>query len=179
MLDNEKIERYTSDFSLMIKIIMLNTMGFFFLNFFIPIIADKNMSANTFQIGLIISINLAGLMISSFIAGILTDRIKARSKLILLGSFGRGSAYIVLYIAIIINNFLLLGIGMFVLGAFAGFFWVPIDVLIAEKSHKDNRAHAYGRRESIVAIGQFIGTIVALIFYLFINTQSLPLRKDK
>ena len=64
-----------------------------------------------------------------------------------------------------LNSLIGLGIGTFTLGFMAGFFWIPYDTLIAQKSHKDNRSNAYGKRDSAIGKGMFIGT--ALGFSIF------------
>ena len=84
----------------------------------------------------------------------------------MIGSFGRAAAYFVIYIAIVINSLPLLGIGTLTLGFLAGFFWIPLDTLIAQKSSKDHRSHAYGKKDSAGAKGQVIGALIGFgIFY--------------
>ena len=166
-------ERFTPDFNDMLKIVMLNSSGFFFLGFLIPILARTNMMASGFEVSLIISIQVLGRTISGIIIGYISDRTKSRTKLVLIGSFGRGLSYFIIYIAIILNSLLLLGLGTMTLGFMAGVFWVPFNILIAEKSNKDNRSQAYGKRNSANAIGQMIGALIGfnilLIFSFFTN----------
>ncbi|MBD3353010.1 MAG: MFS transporter, partial [Candidatus Lokiarchaeota archaeon] len=47
----------------------------------------------------------------------------------------------------------------------AGLFWIPFDTLVAQKSHKDNRAYAYGRKDLAVGLGLFIGGIIGFTMY--------------
>ncbi|MHA1473415.1 MAG: MFS transporter [Promethearchaeota archaeon] len=161
--------RFTTDFNRMIKIVILNSLGFFFIGFLIPIIARFNMSATAIQISLIVSIQVLGRTVSGTITGFLTDRLKSRKKLVLIGSIGRGSSYFVIYTAIILNSIILLGIGTFSLGFMAGVFWVPFNTLIAEKSNKDNRSEAYGKRNSSNAIGQMIGGIIGFLLLMILG----------
>ncbi|MCK4382850.1 MAG: hypothetical protein KAW66_06105, partial [Candidatus Lokiarchaeota archaeon] len=81
--------RFTHDYNQMLRIIILNSLGFFFLGFWIPVIARSNMSATALQISLVVVTNVIGRMISGFITGFIVDRIKSRTSLVLIGSFGR------------------------------------------------------------------------------------------
>ena len=161
--------RFTPDFNHMLKIVILNSLGFFFIGFLVPIIARYNMSATAIQISLIVSFQVLGRTISGTITGFLTDRMKSRKKLVLIGSIGRGTSYFIIYSAIILNSIILLGIGTFALGFMAGVFWVPFNTLIAEKSNKDNRSEAYGKRNSSNAIGQMIGGVIGFILLMILE----------
>jgi len=149
--------RFTSDYNQMLTIIILNSLGFFFLGFWISIVARVDMGASNFQIGLVVVSNVIGRMISGFYIGFIADRIKSRTSLVLIGSFGRAISYFIIYASFITNHILLLGIGYFILGHMAGIFWVPFNMFVAEKSSKDHRSQAYGKRDSINAVGQIIG----------------------
>ncbi|MFX0210034.1 MAG: MFS transporter, partial [Candidatus Hodarchaeota archaeon] len=48
----------------------------------------------------------------------------------------------------------------FFLGFCAGFFWIPLDTLIAEKSSAAHRSYAYGRHYSAEGIGTFVGAFI-------------------
>ncbi|MFX1366814.1 MAG: MFS transporter [Promethearchaeota archaeon] len=152
-------ERFTLDFNDMLKIVLLNSLGFFFIGFWTPVIARTNMGATGIQLSLIVSVQVLGRMISAFITGFITDRINSRTFLVLIGSYGRAFSYFIIYAAIIINNLILLGVGTFTLGFMAGVFWVPFNTFVAEKSNKDNRSQAYGKVNSSNAIGQIIGSL--------------------
>ena len=153
-------EKFTPDFNSMIYIAILNSLGFFFLGFLVPVISRQSMNATGLEIGLIVSAMVIGYTISSSFVGIITDRIKSKRFLIFLGSIGRGFSYVVFYISIIINSLIGMWVGMFILGFWAGFFWIPFDTLISEKSNKNNRSQAFGKRDSANAIGQVIGGLV-------------------
>jgi len=143
---------YTEDFNFMVNIVILNSSGFFFFNFLIPIVARINMNSSAMEVGIIISLITIGLIGSSTFVGFLSDRTSSKRKLIVIGSFGRATAYIVIYIAIVMNSLVLLGIGTLTLGFLAGFFWIPLDTLVAQKSSKDHRSHAYGKKDSAGAV---------------------------
>ncbi|MFX0038650.1 MAG: MFS transporter [Promethearchaeota archaeon] len=152
-------KRFTPDFNNMLRIVLLNSLGFFFISFWTPVIARTNMGASGLQVGLIVVVQVLGRMISGFITGFITDRIKSRTILVLIGSFGRAISYFIIYAAIITNLILLLTIGIFTLGFMAGVFWVPFNMFVAEKSNKNHRSQAYGKRDSANAIGQIIGSL--------------------
>jgi MFS family permease len=42
----------------------------------------------------------------------------------------------------------------------AGFYWIPLDVLISEKSKKEHRSHAFGIRNAKMGQGTFIGAAI-------------------
>ena len=170
--------RFTPDFNDMLKIIILNSLGFFFIGFLIPIIARQNMIASGFQVSLLISLQVLGRTISGIASGYFTDHLRHRSILVLIGSFGRGISYFLIYLAIIINSILTLEIGMFSLGFMAGIFWIPLNTLIAEKSNKENRSQAYGKKNSANAIGQIIGALFGfnlLIIASYFTTSNFIL----
>jgi len=74
-----------------------------------------------------------------------------------------------------LNSLVGIGIGTFSIGFFAGFFWIPFNTLIAEKSNKDHRSHAYGKRDSAVGRGMLIGSIFGFtIFALSIGNTDNP-----
>jgi len=161
--------RFTPDFNDMLKIVILNSLGFFFIGFLVPIISRYNMLANLIEISLIVSFQVLGRTVSGTLAGFLTDRTKSRKKLVLIGSIGRGISYFIIYTSIILNSLILLGIGTFTLGFMVGVFWVPFNTLIAEKSNKDNRSEAYGKKDSANAIGQMIGGVIGFLLLMILG----------
>ena len=48
-------EKFTPDFNSMIYIAILNSLGFFFLGFLVPVISRQSMNATGLEIGLIVS----------------------------------------------------------------------------------------------------------------------------
>ena len=162
--------RFTHDYNQMLTIVILNSLGFFFIGFWIPIVARGSMGATFFQIGLVVVSNVIGRMISGFITGFIVDHIKSRTQLVLIGSFGRAISYFIIYTAFITNSIFLLGVGHGTLGFMAGVFWIPFNIFVAEKSSKSHRSQAYGKRDSTNAIGQIIGAIFG--FTLLMITAS-------
>ncbi|MFX1538899.1 MAG: MFS transporter [Promethearchaeota archaeon] len=152
-------KRVTDDFNSMIKITIFNSLGFFFLEFLIPYVASQELQATGVDMGVIFSIIVVGYMISSPFVGAITDRM-SKKLLVFIGSIGRGIAYFVLYMAIILKSLLGLIIGMFSLGFLAGFFWIPLETLIAEKSSAENRSYAYGKQYAAEGIGTFFGAFI-------------------
>ena len=116
-------ERVTTDFQAMVNIVLWNSLGFFFLDFLVPYVASQELFATGSEIGVIFSVQVIGYMICSPFVGYISDSLSKR-KLILIGSFGRGLAYFIIYIAIIMRSVPGLAIGTFSLGFFAGFFCI-------------------------------------------------------
>jgi MFS family permease len=151
--------RITDDFNSMINITIFNALGFFFLEFLIPYVASQELRAAGIDMGIIFSILVVGYVISSPFVGAITDRV-SKKLLIFIGSVGRGIAYFLLYFAIIMKSLLGITLGMFSLGFMAGFFWIPLETLIAEKSSVNNRSYAYGKQYKAEGIGTFFGAII-------------------
>ncbi|MBY9008502.1 MAG: MFS transporter [Candidatus Lokiarchaeota archaeon] len=154
----------TPDFIPMIRIIFWNSMGFFFFSFLIPHVINQLLEASPTELGLAFSIQMIGGLLSAPIVGYLTDRV-SKKLLILIGSFGRATCYILLYIGILLSSLLLFTVGMFVLGFFVGFFWTPLDTLISEKSNKTNRSFAFGKRAGMIGKGNFVGSIISITIF--------------
>ncbi|MFW9828182.1 MAG: MFS transporter [Candidatus Thorarchaeota archaeon] len=160
-------KKFTPDFNAMINIVMFNSIGFFFLEYLIPVVASIIIGASGLQIGLLFSVQVIGYIISSFFTGFITDKTKSKTRLILLGSYGRGTAYFILYTALIFNSLIGIGVGTFSIGFFAGFFWIPFDTLIAEKSRKNNRSEAYGKRDAAMGRGTVLGAFIGFSIFGF------------
>ncbi len=169
MTSKNSSTRYTEDFESMIRIVILNSLGFFFLGFLIPVLASTNMGATGLQVGWITSSLVIGSTFSSTFVGYLTDKVKRKSTLVFIGSIGRGISYFIIYYSLIINSLLILWIGWFFLGVGAGFFWIPYDTIVAEKSNKDHRSHAFGKRDSANGIGQFFGALLGFFLLILIG----------
>lgn len=166
---NKEYKNLTKDFTSMIKIVILNSTGFYFLEFLIQYFTSQQLNASGLQIGLIYSILVFGHILSSTFVGWITDRINSKTKLIVIGSFGRGFSYFIIYFSIIYSNLSFIAVGMFTLGLFAGFFWIPFDTLIAEKSNKNARSYAYGKRDSAIGIGIFAGSVIGFTLFGVFN----------
>ena len=161
--------KMTPDFIPMIRIIFWNSMGFFFFSFLIPYVTVQLLAVSKTELGLAFSIQMMGGLISAPIVGYLTDRV-SRKLLILIGSFGRATSYILMYIGILLSSFLLFTAGMFILGFFVGFFWTPLDTLISEKSNKANRSFAFGKRGGMIGKGNAVGAVISFIIFWLANS---------
>jgi MFS family permease len=156
----------TSDFHPMISIIFWNSLGFFFFMFLIPYATSQLMEASGTQMGFTFASQTMGGLISAPIVGWATDRF-SKKALVLMGSFGRGVCYVLMYIGIIFSSLIIFAIGLFVQGFFVGFFWSPLDALISEKSNKYNRSFAFGKRGGMMGWGNFLGSVISVgIFFL-------------
>ncbi len=160
--------KYTSDFRSMVTTLLLTGLAFFYLQFMIPIIADSVFDINTSQLGLIFSVHPIGYMISSPLAGFITDR-WSKKKLVLIGSIGRGIAYFVLYLALFFESYYLFVTGSFIIGFSVSFFWVPFNALLGNKSHKDHRASALGQRDFFLGISIFLGALIGITYSGFMD----------
>ncbi|MFX0184481.1 MAG: MFS transporter [Candidatus Hodarchaeota archaeon] len=156
---NLEKSRVTDDFQTMVNIIIFNSLGFFFLDFLIPYVTSQELGALGAEMGITFSVLVIGYMISSPFVGAITDR-TSKKILVFIGSVGRGLAYFILFFAIILKSLVGIALGMFSLGFLAGFFWIPLNALIAEKSSIENRSYAYGRRQSAEGIGTFFGAFI-------------------
>jgi len=156
----------TPDFIPMIRIIFWNSMGFFFFSFLIPHVI--NQLASPTILGLAFSIQMIGGLLSAPLVGYLTDHV-SKKLLILIGSFGRATCYILMYIGILLSSLLVFTVGMFILGFFVGFFWTPLDTLISEKSNKTNRSFAFGKRGGMIGKGNLVGSVISITIFSLAN----------
>jgi MFS family permease len=163
--DKSTHARYTTpDFQAMISIVFWNSLGFFFYIYMLSYVSAQLMNATGTQLGLVFSSQTVGGLISAPFVGYLTDKI-SKKKLVLVGSFGRGFSYIIMYSAILLNSILLFSISTFTLGVLVGFFWTPLDALTSAKSDKRYRSRAFGRRMGVMGWGNFIGSIGSFAYF--------------
>jgi len=166
--EGENDVKMTPDFIPMIRIIFWNSMGFFFFSFLIPHVINQLLEASPTELGFAFSIQMIGGLLSAPLVGFLTDRV-SKKLLILIGSFGRATCYILMYIGILLSSLLLFTAGMFILGFFVGFFWTPLDTLISEKSNKTNRSFAFGKRGGMIGKGNLVGSIISITIFSLSN----------
>ncbi len=174
-IDEKKPLKTTKDFNSMIKIVFYNSLGLFYIIFLVPYIANETLTATGFQIGFLVSVQIFGYMFSSLFVGILTDNSKiSKTKLILIGSWGRGLSYFIIYIATLTQSLTLLSVGTFSLGFGVGFFWIPFDTLVSEKSNKENRSYAFGKRDQEMGKGVMIGSFIGFTMFGFGTGLNWP-----
>jgi len=166
--EDENNVKMTPDFIPMIRIIFWNSMGFFFFSFLIPHVTVQLLGASKTELGLAFSIQMIGGLLSAPLVGYLTDRV-SKKLLILIGSFGRATCYILMYIGILLSSLLVFTVGMFILGFFVGFFWTPLDTLISEKSNKANRSFAFGKRGGMIGKGNLVGSVISFTIFSLSN----------
>jgi len=166
--EGENDVKMTPDFIPMIKIIFWNSMGFFFFSFLIPHVINQLLEASPTELGFAFSIQMIGGLLSAPLVGYLTDRV-SKKLLILIGSFGRATCYILMYIGILLSSLLWFTVGMFILGFFVGFFWTPLDTLISEKSNKTNRSFAFGKSGGMIGKGNLVGSIISITIFTLSN----------
>ena len=166
--EGENDVKMTPDFIPMIRIIFWNSMGFFFFSFLIPHVINQLLEASPTELGVAFSIQMIGGLLSAPLVGYLTDCV-SKKLLILIGSFGRATCYILMYIGILLSSLMLFTVGMFILGFFVGFFWTPLDTLISEKSNKTNRSFAFGKRGGMIGKGNLVGSIISITIFSLSN----------
>ena len=164
----ETESKITPDFIPMIRIVFWNSLGFFFFQFLIPYATAQLLEASGTEMGLTFASQTIGGLISTPIVGYLTDRV-SKKLLVLIGSFGRAACYILLYIGILFSSLFTFAIGLFVLGFFLGFFWSPLNALVAEKSHKTFRSSAFGKQGGMLGKGNLVGSIVSFLIFGLAN----------
>ncbi|MFW9969896.1 MAG: MFS transporter [Candidatus Odinarchaeota archaeon] len=160
--------KFTSDFNSVIFIVVWNSLGFFFIEYIMNYYIYFVLGYPAPSVGLFFSaITFGGLISSSFI-GYLTDRFSKRI-LVMIGAFGRGLSYFVLYASIILQSLIGMYISAFLLGVGAQIFWNPLDTIISEKSSKYHRSTAFGRRRLALGIGMVLGTIIGFSTFSLSN----------
>jgi MFS family permease len=160
--------KFTSDFNSVIFIVLWNSLGFFFIEFIMNYYIFFVLGYPAPNVGLFFSaITFGGLISSSFI-GYLTDRFSKR-LLVMIGSFGRGISYFVLYISIILQSLIGMYIGAFLIGVGAHIFWNPLDAIISEKSSKYHRSSAFGKRRLALGLGMVLGTVIGFTVFSLSN----------
>ena len=166
---NDRVnDKITPDFMPMIRIVFWNSMGFFFFWFLGQFAIIQLFEATPAELGLSFSGQTFGGLLSAPIVGYLTDKM-SKKILVLIGSFGRGFAYIVLYVGILISALPIFVFGLFFLGFFVGFFWTPLDALIAQKSHKTYRSSAFGIQGGMLGWGNLTGSALSVGIFLVTN----------
>ena len=164
-------KKFTDDFFSMVSSVMYNSFGFFFLDFLIPFVA-MILDTSGAIMGVLFALRTVGYLFSSSFVGILTDRYP-KKYLVAFGSAGRGFSYFLMYFAIIFGSIEGLAFGTAFLGFCAGFYWIPLDTLIAQKSHKNNRSKAYGYRTSAQARGELFGGLIGFSLLSFASSIGL------
>ena len=161
---NNDLEKITPDFMPMIRIVFWNSLGFFFFWYLIPHVIWVLMEGTATDLGFSFAGQTIGGLISAPIVGYLTDKV-SKKLLVLIGSFGRGVAYLIMYIGIVASSIGLFIVGLFTLGFFVGFFWSPLDALISQKSHKTFRSSAFGKQAGMLGRGNFVGSMLAFLIF--------------
>ena len=169
---------FTPDFDATIKTLFWNSVGFFFFFFILVYATSSLMDATGTEQGLVFSSMVFGGLISTPLSGYLTDK-SSKKRLILIGSFGRGVSYLVLYIAIIFGSLVIFGIGNFILGFFVNLFWTPFQALVSEKSHMTKRSEAFGKMNGKMGLGNLFGSLVSFAIFASTNyfmTENTPIK---
>ena len=141
--------------------IRLDSLGVFFVNFLIPIIAHQNFEANGWQMGILFSLQAVGTGCSALLFSKKVNSWITRTKLIRLGCIIKMLAYILLYSAILSSSYILMVIATFTLGFGSGLFWLVWKTCFAQLSAYENRAEALGVASKQAGIGIMWGSCFA------------------
>lgn len=171
----ESKSEFSASFTDFIKVRRLNSPGFFFVSFLIPIVAYETMGAGGPEMGLLFSLQLVGNMVAVPISGYLSNQKSIRGRLIFFGSLGRAVSYIMVYCAILLKMYWLMVVGAMCLGFGAGFFWTPMEAVIADAIPFKNRAEAYGFALRQDGIGSLVGSIFAFSLWGLAIKHHLPI----
>lgn len=167
----EERQWVTEDFPALVKILVLNSLGFFFLGFIIPYVSSQELDASGTQLGILFAVHPVGFIVSSGVATFLADRV-SKKKMLIVGSIIRGLAYFILYFAIIAKSLPFVIVGWFSLG-FVGVFWVPYNSLVSQKSDKNHRSFAFGNKSRATGIGSLVGGLIGMTSFMIL-TQVIP-----
>ncbi|MBI4651601.1 MFS transporter [Candidatus Desantisbacteria bacterium] len=119
------------------------------------------MNADSINISKILAVLGIGIGIGSGIAGKISGE-KTELGLVPLGSLGMGLFSIDLVTAS--NSFTRVTIDLFCLGCFAGFFVVPLNTLLQEKSPKDSKGRMIATSNILSFIGVFFASFLIWLF---------------
>lgn len=154
--------------------ILLNSLGSFFVNFLIPIVAHQQFSANGWQMGILFSLQAVGTGCSALLFSKKVNKWSNRASLMRFGSIVKMFAYILLYIAIIISSYEMMVIATFCLGLGSGLFWLVWNTCFAQLSAFNNRAEVLGIASKQVGIGIMWGSCFAFSLISVADYLSLP-----
>ncbi|MCO7224351.1 MFS transporter [Pleionea sp. CnH1-48] len=154
--------------------IKLDSLGLFFINFLIPIVAHKNFEANGWQMGLLFSLQAIGTGCSALLFSKKVNRWTHRSHLILLGSIVKAVAYVLLYLAIINTQYELMVAATFCLGFGSGIFWLVWQTCFAQLSDFKHRAEIFGEASRQMGLGVMFGSIAAFTLLSLAEDYNQP-----
>ena len=164
-------EGLASDFQTLVSIARWNYIGIPFIDFLLPYFSKGILDASATEVGIIVSFSMVGIIISSALTGYLTSKVGSK-RLMVIASFGRGCAYLMMYVAFLMSSIQLMMIGALMKGVFVGIFEVAYEVLIAEKSHKSQRSYAYGKALSSRGKIFFTGGVIGFSLYGILRSRT-------
>ncbi|MFW9890148.1 MAG: MFS transporter [Candidatus Thorarchaeota archaeon] len=148
------------------------SLGFFLVSFLIPIIAYTIMGVSATEVALVFSLLTLGTAAFSPIAGKLVKSGRRRGS-ITVGATVRALAYFGMATSIWLSSIQLLIMNSLLWGLGAAFYRVGSDAEISERVNRENRAEAFGRRESYGATGSVIGAFVGFSIMYIINFEAV------
>ncbi|RLI54649.1 MAG: hypothetical protein DRP09_12360 [Candidatus Thorarchaeota archaeon] len=148
----------------------LCSLGFFMINFMIPIIVYSIMGGTPTQVALVFSMLTLGSAVFSPIAGRFARRGRRRAS-IFIGASVRALTYAGIAFSIIIGSVDLLIINSLLWGLGAAFYVVGMDAEISERVLPDNRSEAFGRRQAANGRGSILGGFVGFTIIMMGDNQ--------
>ena len=142
----------------LLKPILLDALGCFFVSFLIPIVAHQEFQADGFQMGLLFSLQALGTGVSALLFAGKVNRWASRAQLIRFAAFIRSFAYLCLYAAILSKHYWLMVFATFVLGFGSGLFWLIWQTCFAQISQFEHRAQTLGFASKQIGLGIMIGS---------------------
>ncbi|MFX1261002.1 MAG: MFS transporter [Promethearchaeota archaeon] len=148
------------------------SLGFFLVSFLIPIIAYTIMGVSAIEVAFVFSMLTLGTALFSPIAGRFAKSGRRRES-ITVGATVRALAYFGMATSIWLNSIQLLIMNSLLWGLGAAFYRVGSDAEISERVNRENRAEAFGRRESYGATGSVIGAFVGFSIMYIISIEAV------
>lgn len=155
--------------------ISLNSSGLFFVNFIIPVIAHQQFSADGRQMGILFSLQALGSGISALLFSKPVNKWKNRALLILVASILKALAYVILYSAIIFQNYNFMILSTLILGFGSGLFLLVWQTCFAQESSFHNRAEVFGAASKYTGIGLLWGSCFAFTIISFAENLIWPI----
>jgi MFS family permease len=127
----------------------------------LPVFMTSVLGASMVAIGLVEGIAEATAAVTRVFSGVLSDRLRRRKLLVVLG-YGLGAASKPIFP--LAGSMLWVFAGRFVDRIGKGIRGAPRDALVADLAPPELRGAAYGLRQALDSVGAFLGPLLALVF---------------
>ncbi|MCG7495640.1 MFS transporter [Vibrio sp. Of7-15] len=155
----------TSNFPAVLKPLLIpirmDTLGFFFINFIIPVVAHQRFDANGWEMGILFSLQAVGTGLSALIFSKRVNRWANRATFALVACVLKAAAYVCLYLAILESSYTVMIFATLALGFGSGLFWLVWQTCFGQVSDFKHRAEVLGEASKQLGIGVMWGAIFA------------------